>query len=73
MKKRPSEKKLRELGFAPYLKTVPTWMKQMNKAFEVDTLEGKMKGKKGDYLAVGVDGEMYPVDLAIFKKTYKPQ
>jgi hypothetical protein len=30
-----------------------------------------MKGKKGDWLMVGINGEMYPCDKAIFNKTYK--
>jgi len=44
---------------------------QINENFEVQTLEGTMKGKKGDWLMVGVSGEMYPCEKAIFKKSYK--
>lgn len=43
---------------------------QLDEPFEVHTLEGVMKGKKGDWLMVGVDGEMYPCDADIFRKTY---
>jgi len=43
---------------------------QINQPFIVETLEGTMKGKKGDWLMVGVNGEMYPCDQAIFDKTY---
>ena len=43
---------------------------QINEEFEVRTLEGIMKGKKGDWLMVGVNNEMYPCDNSIFKKTY---
>lgn len=43
---------------------------QLNEPFSVETLEGTMKGKKGDWLMVGVNGEMYPCDKAIFEKTY---
>lgn len=43
---------------------------QMEQAFEVDTLEGIMKGEKGDYLMIGVSGEMYPCKKEIFEKTY---
>ncbi|PTM06622.1 MAG: hypothetical protein DA407_11575 [Bacteroidetes bacterium] len=43
---------------------------QINEPFSVETMEGKMKGKKGDWLMVGVNGEMYPCDQDIFKKTY---
>jgi hypothetical protein len=38
--------------------------------FEVVTLEGRMKGKPGDYLAQGIKGELYPVDARIFEETY---
>ena len=43
---------------------------QIDEPFEVETLEGTMKGKKGDYLMIGVNGEMYPCDKEIFDKTY---
>ena len=39
--------------------------------FEVTTLEGKLRGKQGDYLMFGVDGEKYPCDKKIFEKTYE--
>jgi hypothetical protein len=40
--------------------------------FEVETLEGLMQGKALDWLAVGVNGEMYPIAADIFEKTYEP-
>jgi hypothetical protein len=43
---------------------------QIDEPFSVETLEGTMKGKKGDWLMVGVSGEMYPCDQQIFEKTY---
>ena len=43
---------------------------QINEPFEVQTMEGIMKGKKGDWLMVGISGEMYPCDDEIFKKSY---
>lgn len=43
---------------------------KMPREFDIDTLEGTMKGKKGDYLIVGVRGEMYPCDAEIFEETY---
>lgn len=46
--------------------------KEMKKPFCVSTIEGDMEGKKGDYLIIGVEGEMYPCDQRIFKKTYEP-
>ena len=49
---------------------IPIKVVQMESEFTVDTLEGLMTGKPGDYLATGVDGEQYPVDKDIFEKTY---
>lgn len=43
---------------------------QIDEPFMVETMEGTMQGKKGDWLMVGVNGEMYPIDNSIFKKTY---
>lgn len=44
----------------------------MTEDFEVKTLEGLMKGKAGDYLATGIQGEQWPIKKNIFEKTYKP-
>ena len=44
---------------------------QMEKEFEVKTLEGVLKGKAGDYLIEGVRGELYPCDKEIFEETYE--
>lgn len=44
---------------------------KMNCGFEVETLEGKMTGKKGDYLIEGIEGEKYPCDKEIFEKSYE--
>ena len=43
---------------------------QISEAFEVETLEGVMKGKAGDWLIIGIHGEMYPISKEIFEKTY---
>ena len=43
---------------------------QIHEPFVVETMEGLMKGKKGDWLIIGVHGEMYPIDQDIFRKTY---
>lgn len=37
----------------------------------IDTLEGKMKASKGDWIITGVHGEQYPVKPEIFNKTYE--
>ena len=51
-------------------KPIPIRCVQISEPFVVETLEGDMKGKKGDWLVVGIHGEMYPIDNAIFEKTY---
>ena len=51
-------------------KPIPVRCIQIKEPFEVETLEGIMKGKTGDWLMVGVHGEMYPISNKIFKKTY---
>jgi hypothetical protein len=43
---------------------------EMNEEFETSTMEGKITGKKGDYLMFGISGEKYPCDKEIFEKTY---
>jgi hypothetical protein len=43
---------------------------QIDEPFLVETLEGTMKGKKGDWLMVGISGELYACDQTIFSKTY---
>jgi len=44
---------------------------QMSGDFIVDTLEGEMKGKKGDYLVYGTHDENYPVRKDIFEENYE--
>lgn len=45
--------------------------KQIDEEFRVNTLEGNYKqGKAGDYLMMGIDGELYICDKTIFEKTY---
>jgi len=51
-------------------KPVMVQAKQMEDAFVVQTAEGKMKGLPGDWLITGVEGELYPCDKTVFKKTY---
>lgn len=43
---------------------------KMDRPFEVDTLEGVMKGEAGDYLIIGIEGEAYPCKARIFEETY---
>ena len=44
---------------------------KMEVPFTVQTMEGAMTGKAGDFLVFGVRGEMYPVDAEIFDETYE--
>jgi len=39
--------------------------------FEVTTKQGRVKGKPGDYLMFGPDGEKYPCDRETFESTYE--
>ncbi|TCS78529.1 hypothetical protein EDD59_11154 [Muricomes intestini] len=37
----------------------------------IDTLEGKMHARIGDYIIRGVNGELYPCKPDTFRKTYE--
>lgn len=39
---------------------------------EIKTLEGVMRGEKGDYIIQGIQGEVYPCKADIFTATYEP-
>jgi len=58
-------------GFKKYRKKTLIRAKQMHKDFMVKTLEGNMSAKAGDYLAIGIEGELYPIQKEIFVKTYE--
>ena len=36
----------------------------------IQTLEGPLQGRKGDYLITGIQGEQYPCKPDIFHETY---
>ncbi len=40
-------------------------------SFWIETLEGNMKVKAGDFIVTGIKGERYPVKKDIFKATYE--
>ncbi|MFC7357199.1 hypothetical protein ACFQO1_05845 [Jejudonia soesokkakensis] len=50
---------------------IPIRCAQIPEPFEVKTLEGIMKGKAGDWLMIGIDGEKYVCDQDIFKRSYQ--
>ncbi len=52
-------------------KPIPIKCFQIHEPFEVETMEGILHAKAGDYLIVGVRGEMYSCDKAIFEETYQ--
>lgn len=51
-------------------KRIPVLARCMDTPFSVETEEGVMEGKAGDYLMTGVEGEMYPCAAHIFEKSY---
>jgi len=62
------------VGFEKWFKKpIQIKAKRMCDSFSVETLEGTMKGKAGDYLITGVKGEQYPCDKEIFEMTYSKE
>jgi len=51
-------------------KTKPITAVQIGEPFQVETLEGTMTAKAGDFLAIGVKGELYPIDAEIMAESY---
>lgn len=49
---------------------MPTDIRGPEPGYYLDTLEGRMKVKDGDYIVTGVEGEKYCCDQRIFEKTY---
>lgn len=58
--------------FAEYRKTSTILAHRMAGPFEVLTDAGLMQGQAGDYLAIGVAGEMYPIAADVFDQSYEP-
>jgi len=44
---------------------------QTDVEMEIETLEGKMKANKGDWIIKGVKGELYPCKPDVFEMTYE--
>ena len=51
-------------------KPIPITACKINEPFTVDTTEGTMTGRTGDWLMQGVSGEMYICPADIFEKSY---
>lgn len=45
---------------------------QTNEEMKIQTLEGEMTAKPGDWIIRGVNGELYPCKPDVFEKTYEP-
>lgn len=54
-----------------YRKTKNAFACRMDAEFSVETLEGVMTGKAGDYLMMGAHGELYPCAASVFEDTYE--
>lgn len=52
-------------------KPIPIRYIQIQEPFTVETMEGALEGKAGDYLMIGIRGEMYPCAKDIFEETYE--
>jgi hypothetical protein len=56
---------------AKYIKKpIPVEAVQMMEEFEVETLEGVMKGHAGDYLCIDHRGNKYPCYKLVFEEIY---
>lgn len=55
-----------------YTKFIPTEALKMDFPFSVQTQEGTMTGKAGDWLAMDAKGKFYPIDAETFSSTYRP-
>ncbi len=51
-------------------KPIPIKCVQIDEPFQVESMEGLVTGKAGDWLMIGVNGEKYVCDAAIFQKSY---
>lgn len=59
------------MAFHRYVKKrIPIRAEELDCPMEIDTMEGTFRGKKGDYLVIGVKNEKYIVKREIFKQTY---
>lgn len=48
------------------------WDSEGNPALRIETLEGEMTARLGDWVIKGVKGEFYPCRADIFEATYEP-
>lgn len=53
-------------------KPIVVWATVLQEDTHIETLEGRMLGRKGDYLIRGITGELYPCRPEVFEMTYEP-
>ena len=58
-------------GFGLFRKVALTKAVRMTRAFTVETTEGTMDGKAGDYLCLDAKGHPYPCDAEVFHSSYE--
>ena len=54
-----------------YVKTALTRAQVLDRDVSVRTLEGEVKGRAGDYLATGPEGEQYPIPREAFEMMFQ--
>ena len=51
-------------------KQIAVEARRLEEDVEIETLEGTMIGRAGDWLITGIEGEQYPCRDDIFRETY---
>ena len=77
-RKRPVTVEAMQITDAASVLDIEEWINSSTVGFNtnpptiwIDTLEGRMEGKVGDWIIKGVNGEFYPCKNEIFIKTYQ--
>ena len=52
-------------------KPIPIFAMQVKQIFWVKSLEGNFQAKEGDYVIIGIKGELYSCDKEIFEESYE--
>lgn len=50
---------------------VEAWRNDTGESIHIETLEGVMEARPGDWIIKGVNGELYPCKPDVFEKTYE--
>lgn len=59
-----------ESGTIGIKKAIPIRLVQVTQSWSIKTREGELLAEPGDYIAEGLEGEIYPIGESIFEKTY---